>query len=860
MVSPAAQGSSSSSSRPTAGRPPQLIYKGIDWEQGWTHIFHQGILKLEKFLVTSEPLSKREDGSLCVFTNAEYADLYSTVYRLCIQRSTGAAGLLKEAEQPSAAARLYERYGECMAKFLAEHVEKELILLRGWPLMDRICQRWQDHRTYSKWMQRIFSYLDRYYVQLAAVADLRTRGIQVFRDQAFWSVRVHLRDAVLEGVYEDREGVSIDAGGLKNVVRMYLDLSTSNYDIYRHELEDYLLPDTSKYYARKSQQWLAEHSFAEYLRLTEAALDAERVRCVRTLSERSVAQIEEVVISSLLREPLPVLLDADDGKAFMDLLSKHQLDELRRVYQLFSLVDGGLNRLCNFFKEYVGFKGCEQIQQRISEKAVAGGMKRGDSTDPMFVQDALLLHDKYKGLIASCFQVDAAFQKSLKEAFESFMNRDLGVSYSFYSLLSSFCDRLLKKSTAGGVGGKGGVAFLQMLEQGSSTYLNRPVGGGGDVVEGGRADEDIEEALCRVVELFNYLSDKDLFADHYRQALSKRLLFETSASADYERSMIAKLKLKCGSQFTNRFEGMLNDLKVARVFKDRYCEHKKTETSTGAIDFTAQVLHTGYWPAPSNSFDLSLPQQMSVCLREFEDFYANHGGQYRKLTWAHGLGNTVVASVFPSRRYDLICNPYQACLLLLYNTYNSLDLATVKRLLNIQDELYVKKIIHAFVGGKFRILQKIPPATTTTSNTTNTTTNTNTTTITTTSTATAAHAEGGSGDGSKQLCWATDKFEVNQEFTCATRLIKIAAPQQQDEHLTKERIEEDRSLAIEAAIVRLMKARKIMNHNQIVTEVFGQLAMFKPNPKMIKIGVEKLIEREFLERDSANANTYKYLA
>eukprot|EP00922_Rhytidocystis_sp_ex-Travisia-forbesii_P057487 GHVS01085137.1.p1 GENE.GHVS01085137.1~~GHVS01085137.1.p1 ORF type:complete len:844 (-),score=110.22 GHVS01085137.1:123-2654(-) len=819
---------------PTAGVPPS-IYRGVDWEQGWMHIFQHGILKLEKYLVTEEASSKREDGSICVFTNAEYADLYSTVYRLCIQRASGTTGLFRENEQPSAAARLYERYGECMAKFLAEHVEKELVLLRGWPLMERICQRWLDHKTYSKWMERIFTYLDRYYVQLAAVADLRTRGIQVFRDQAFWSVRIHLRDAVLQAVHEDREGASIDSGGLKNVVRMYLDLSTSNYDIYRHELEDYLLPETSKYYARKSKQWLTEQSFSEYLRLAEGALDAERLRCVRTLSERSVSQVEEVVISALLRDPMEALLGNDDGKAFMELLNQHSLDELRRVYQLFSLVEGGLSRLCSYFKEYVAFKGCEKIQLRINEKAAtvaATGGKRGDTTDPMFVQDALLLHDKYKGLVSSCFQLDAAFQKSLKEAFESFMNRDLGVSYNFYSLLSSFCDRLLKKTTAT-TGGKGGVAFLQFLEQCSPAHSLMGTAATGQL-EAGRADEVIEEALCRVVELFNYLSDKDLFADHYRQSLSKRLLFETSASADYERSMIAKLKLKCGSQFTNRFEGMLNDLKVAREFKDRYSEHKNTDSSAGPIDFSAQVLHTGYWPAPGNSFDVALPPQMSLCLREFEEFYASHGGQYRKLCWAHGLGNTVVASLFPSRRYDLICNPYQACLLLLYNTYNSVDLSSVKRVLNIQDELYVKKIIHAFVGGKFRILNRVA-----------------------TSSATAGDTPGGDG---KQLSWSTDKFEVNPDFTCATRLIKIPAPQQQDEHLTKERIEEDRSLAIEAAIVRLMKARKIMTHSQIVTEVLGQLSMFKPNPKMIKVGIEKLIEREFLERDTTNANTYKYLA
>jgi Cullin protein neddylation domain len=58
-------------------------------------------------------------------------------------------------------------------------------------------------------------------------------------------------------------------------------------------------------------------------------------------------------------------------------------------------------------------------------------------------------------------------------------------------------------------------------------------------------------------------------------------------------------------------------------------------------------------------------------------------------------------------------------------------------------------------------------------------------------------------------------------------------------------------LQIEAAIVRIMKARRVLDHNSIVTEVTRQLsARFLPNPTVIKKRIESLIEREFLERDT----------
>ena len=66
---------------------------------------------------------------------------------------------------------------------------------------------------------------------------------------------------------------------------------------------------------------------------------------------------------------------------------------------------------------------------------------------------------------------------------------------------------------------------------------------------------------------------------------------------------------------------------------------------------------------------------------------------------------------------------------------------------------------------------------------------------------------------------------------------------------------------IEAAIVRIMKARRQLDHNSIVSEVTHQLApRFLPNPTVIKKRIESLIEREFLERDNSDRKLYRYLA
>ena len=73
-------------------------------------------------------------------------------------------------------------------------------------------------------------------------------------------------------------------------------------------------------------------------------------------------------------------------------------------------------------------------------------------------------------------------------------------------------------------------------------------------------------------------------------------------------------------------------------------------------------------------------------------------------------------------------------------------------------------------------------------------------------------------------------------------------------------IQEDRSIAIEAAIVRIMKSRKKLEHALLVQEVMHSLRMFKPNPAQIKTKIEHLIEKDYLERDAEDKNVYRYLA
>ena len=112
----------------------------------------------------------------------------------------------------------------------------------------------------------------------------------------------------------------------------------------------------------------------------------------------------------------------------------------------------------------------------------------------------------------------------------------------------------------------------------------------------------------------------------------------------------------------------------------------------------------------------------------------------------------------------------------------------------------------------------------------------------------------------------SDMFEVNHEFKSKTSKVKILSIStkreiDQERDVTKNQILDDRKPQIEAAIMRVMKSKKRLDHNGVVLHVTAQVRnKFMPTTADIKKHIENLIDRDFIQRDPNDRKAYVYIA
>jgi len=329
--------------------------------------------------------------------------------------------------------------------------------------------------------------------------------------------------------------------------------------------------------------------------------------------------------------------------------------------------------------------------------------------------------------------------------------------------------------------------------------------------------------LNQVLVIFKYVDDKDVFQKFYSKNLARRLIQGTSISDDAESAMIGGLKQACGYEYTSKLQRMFTDMSLSTEMNERFREFlDEKKLDTDRVELTILVLTAGSWPLTVPTFNFNVPQELEKCVNHFTAFYSTkHSG--RRLNWLHHLAKGDLKTGYLKRKYEFQVTNYQLGILLMFNKSDKVTVGEIAAQTNLKDKELSRTLVSLI---KAKILKRE-----------------------------AVGKELNDGD----------IITLNAQFQSKRLRLKVASSMQRetpkDNEETYESIAEDRKLFLQAAIVRIMKARKTLTHVNLVQETIGQAkARFKPSVPIIKKCIEQLIEKEYLQRVEGETNTYAYLA
>lgn len=336
--------------------------------------------------------------------------------------------------------------------------------------------------------------------------------------------------------------------------------------------------------------------------------------------------------------------------------------------------------------------------------------------------------------------------------------------------------------------------------------------------------KDVEGTLDNVVFIYGYIQEKDVFERDYQIHLQTRLLKGQCESELSEKFLIAKLKAQAGYTWTNKLEGMFKDMQLSKEIMEEFKASRKEALGAFDLTFDVTICKKGYWPS-SKVTKCTMPDVLKGPAQLFHDFYINKNSG-RKLEWRMDQGQAEVQTAFSKTvKRGLVCSPYQMMIMLLFSTAKVVTYQQVLDYTGIQ-KYEVANHILSLCHPKVQILLKRP--------------------------------------NTKDL-EESHKFMINPKFAPPTLQVQVpvikTVSNPDEESADDAYLKVQRNHMIDAAVVRIMKSRKIMKHAALSSEVLTQVrARFQPSGNTIKKRIEIMIEREYLERDANDRSTYNYLA
>jgi nuclear pore complex protein Nup205 len=668
------------------------------------------------------------------------------------------------------AAELYTRLRQKCEDHLAGKVTEDLKTVAAKSsnveTLEAVVLAWAKWQRQLLTVRQIFYYLDQaYLLRSNDLSSITETGITLFRDHVFENdaLKPKIVDGIVDLIAMDR---------MRNICQPNSSLLRQSIDtlhelgVYTSSFEPVFVRASEAYYRTWRGGEAEQADLAHYINETADLIEQEMTRCdLLTFDRTTRSQLSELIDDVLVGEKVDYLTTEDD---VLDLLEADRFVELERLFTLLERVSEG-EKLGPIFDKFI-----------IAEGSAIVFDEKREAEMVLNLLDFKARLDKY---LRTSFHHNKNMDNGMHKSFEHFINKTKKTQANWDTdnakpgeMIAKHVDLLLK----------GGVKAIPRLA--STGKPGGPKAEEEHDFDDPQADEDAEinMHLSNALDLFRFVHGKAVFEAFYKKDLARRLLMGRSASNDAERNMLTRLKNECGAGFTHNLESMFKDMDLAREEMLSYTTRMDERGSRGdGPDLAVNVLSASAWPTYPD-VAVNLPPAISRVMSRFDEHYkSKHSG--RKLTFKNALAHCQLKAKFPKGSKEIVVSGFQAVVLLMFNDVptptTAITYAEIKSATALSDA-ELKRTLQSLACAKYRVLSKDPKG---------------------------------------REVNETDKFTFNASFSDPKMRIKINQIQlketKQENKETHQRVAADRHYETQAAIVRIMKSRKTIGHNDLIIEV-----------------------------------------